>query len=94
MITEKDNTNGDISQEEINSNENENSNLSDYSTKTNNQDQRTDNQNEKKGPIREQVENVGESSKNVIVFFFKEFYSLIIYFIDYFKNKPKNKSDE
>lgn len=42
-----------------------------------------------RGPIREQMDNVGESGKNIFVFFFKEFYTLIIYFINYFKNRHK-----
>jgi hypothetical protein len=44
-----------------------------------------------KGVIREQVDNVGESGKNIVVFFFKEFHSLIIYFINDFKSRRKNK---
>ncbi|MFV0468632.1 MAG: hypothetical protein ACK5MK_06865 [Dysgonomonas sp.] len=47
-----------------------------------------------KGAVREQVDNVGESSKNIIVFFFKEFYNLILFFIKYFKNKQKKTEDE
>jgi hypothetical protein len=42
-----------------------------------------------RGPVREQVSNVGESGRNTLTFFFKEFYALIIYFVNYFKSRQK-----
>jgi hypothetical protein len=47
-----------------------------------------------KGAIREQVGNVGDSGKNAVVFFFKEFYNLVVFFTGYFKNRRKTPEDE